>query len=192
MKRPWLAASILTTILIIFRVATASNIDFVNVSPVVAALFLGAAFWKTNKWMLPAAAVAWIVSSPLVSAIQGYSAFNLATLWTVTTLAVVVFLGLKFKASTPFKLIGGTILAATVFYLITNSISFCTNPIYPKTLEGYTQCMWSGSIISTTPTWVFFRNSLVSNGLASTLFLLTMSVPAINKASNFKLSLSPS
>ncbi len=186
MTRPWIAASVLAIILIIFRLATATSAGMANMSPVVSVLFLGAAFWKTNKWMLPAGVIAWLLTTPAVSIAQGYSPFNMATLSTIATLGLVVFFGMKFKANSPFKLIGGTLLAATLFYIITNTISFFSDPVYTKNLSGYVQCMWTGSSLASTPTWTFFRNSLVSNGLASVLFLLTMSVPAISKASNFR------
>ena len=66
-------------------------------------------------------------------------------------------------------LLGGGILGAIVFYLITNTGAWIQNPEYPKTLAGWIQALTVG-----TPgwphTWEFFRNTLISGGLFTGLF----------------------
>ncbi|MGJ8655404.1 MAG: DUF6580 family putative transport protein [Akkermansiaceae bacterium] len=188
MKRPWIAAILVATIFIVFRIITASQPDLANFSPVAALLFCGAAFWKSNKWMLPTALAVWLISSPIVNLIQGYP-FHSATLVTLLAFAVVVGIGLKFAGKSVGKLIFGTILGATAFYLVTNTAAFIVDPVYAKTLDGYIQCMWTGSPAPThgTPTYTFFRNSLVANSLGTALFLVAMSIPTIQKATQFKL-----
>jgi len=188
MNRPWIAAIIVATIFIVFRIATATHPDLANFSPITALLFCGAAFWKSNKWMLPTALGVWLISSPIVNMIQGY-AFHSATLVTFIAFALVAFIGHKYAGKSAGKLIIGTVLGATTFYLITNTVSFMANPVYAKTLEGYIQCMWTGSPVhGGAPTWTFFRNSLVANTLGTCLFLAAMSFPAIQKATQFKLT----
>ena len=186
MKRPWIAAIIIATILIVFRIFTATNFEYANFAPVAALLFCGAAFWKSNKWMLPTAALVWLISWPLVSMLQGYSPFNAATLVTVVAFIAVIVLGLFFSGKSTLKLLFGTILGATAFYITTNTASFFGDPQYSKTLDGYIQCMWTGSPIAKIPTWAFFRNSLVGNIAGTSLFLSAMSIPAIQKATQFK------
>jgi hypothetical protein len=55
-------------------------------------------------------------------------------------------------------------VGAFLFYLVTNTISWLTDPAYPKTLAGWIQALTIG-----TPgwphTWEFFRNTLLSGGL---------------------------
>jgi hypothetical protein len=186
MKRPWIAAILIATILIVFRIFTASQPDLANFSPIAALLFCGAAFWKSNKWMLPTALLVWLISSPLVNLIQGYPLHS-ATLVMLLGFLAVILIGLQFAGKTSGKLIFGTILGATAFYLITNTASFITNPVYAKTLEGYFQCMWTGSP-SGAPTYIFFRNSLIANSLGTCLFLVAMNLPAIQKATQFRLT----
>lgn len=83
---------------------------------------------------------------------------------------LLIWLGTKFKGrSSILNVLGGGILGAILFYLITNSISWMHDPAYPKTLAGWIQALTVG-----TPgwphTWEFFRNTLLSGGLFSGLF----------------------
>ena len=189
MRHPWIAAIIVATILIVFRVVTGSQPELANFSPIAALVFCGAAFWKANKWMLPTALIVWLISSPVVNLIQGYPVHS-ATLVTLLAFVVVAAIGFRFAGKSPLKLIFGTIAGATAFYLITNTVSFIMDPVYAKTLDGYIQCMWTGSPAPThgIPTWTFFRNSLVANTLGICFFLATMSIPTIQKATHFKLA----
>lgn len=188
MKRPWIAAIIVATILIVFRLITAGNLEYANFAPVAALLFCGGAFWKSNKWMLPTATITWLISWPLVSMIQGYSPFHSANLITLFGLTIVVILGTRYSGKSPSKLLFGTLLGATLFYLITNTTAFFSDPIYAKTFDGYIQCMWTGSLLSQIPTWVFFRNSLIGNSIGTCLFLAAMSIPLIKKKTAFQLA----
>ncbi len=188
MNRPWIAAIIVATILIVFRLFTAGNYDYANFAPVAALLFCGGAFWKNNKWMLPTAALTWLISWPLVSMIQGYSPFHISNVVTLIGFAIVVALGLAFTGKSAVKLILGTLLGATAFYFITNTVAFFSDPLYAKTLEGYIQCMWTGSPVSKIPTWAFFSNSLIGNVLGTSLFLATMSIPIIKQKTAFQVA----
>lgn len=179
---------IVATILISFRIVTATNNDLANFAPIAAMLFCGAAFWKTNKWMLPAAIVTWLLSWPVVSMLQGYSPFHSANLVTIFSLIVVAFIGFKYSGKSVLNLIMGTLLAAIGFYFITNTVAFFTSPLYTKTLQGYIECMWTGFPAATVPTWVFFRNSLVANSLGTCLFLGIMCIPQIKTLTSFKIA----
>lgn len=188
MKRPWIAAIILATILIVYRILSSNVEGIANFSPFAAFMFCGAAFWHTNKWLLPTAMIAWFVSSPLSNILQDYSLFS-AFIPTFIGFACVIGIGYLFSKKRTSTTIIGSLVAATAFYAVTNTICFFTDPIYPKTLEGYTQAMWTGSIYG--PTWPFFRNGLLSAGLFTSLFLAIMAIPAIRKATGFRLSPAP-
>lgn len=190
MRHPWIAAIIIATIFIVFRIITANNDHLANCSPLIALLFCGAAFWKSNRWLLPTTFGIWLISSPIVSSIHGYPTFNAETLVALCSFGLVAAIGYKFQAQTFFKLIIGTILGSIAFYLITNTASFLSDQVYAKTLDGYIQCMWTGSPAPThgTPTWVFFRNSLIANTLGTCLFLAALSIPSIKKLTQFQLT----
>jgi hypothetical protein len=62
-----------------------------------------------------------------------------------------------------------------MFYLITNTFSWLSDPGYVKNLAGLIQSLTVGlSQYSATPTWMFFRNSLVSDLIFTGLFVLCM------------------
>ncbi len=74
-------------------------------------------------------------------------------------------------------LLGGGLLGATLFYLITNTASWLLNPFgnpeYTKDLAGWITALTSGTK-GHPPTWEFFRNTLLSGGLFTGLFAAAM------------------
>jgi hypothetical protein len=62
------------------------------------------------------------------------------------------------------KHVGGGLLGAIVFYLVTNTAAWLENPAYAKTLADWFRALTTGT--SGWPeTWTFFRNTLLSGGL---------------------------
>jgi hypothetical protein len=49
-----------------------------------------------------------------------------------------------------------------MFYLVTNTVSWLTSVEYAKTTMGWWQALTTG-LPGYAPTWMFFRNSLVSD-----------------------------
>lgn len=68
------------------------------------------------------------------------------------------------------KLLSGGILGAAVFYLLTNTLSWLQYPGYSKTLAGWIQALFTG-LPGYPPSWEFFRNTLLSGGLFTALFV---------------------
>src|SRR5262249_33119007 len=96
--------------------------------------------------------------------------------------AALYFLGRRFKPQSSFlALLGGGILGTLLFYLITNTASWLLNPFnnpeYTKTLLGYLQALITGTK-GWPQTWEFFRNTLLSGGLFTALFVAAMKVTA--------------
>jgi hypothetical protein len=96
--------------------------------------------------------------------------------------AVLIGLGRWFKPHSSFAgLLGGGVLGALLFYLITNTASWLFNPFqdpeYTKNLTG-----WLIALIKGTggwpQTWEFFRNTLFSGGLFTALFVAAMKLTA--------------
>jgi hypothetical protein len=121
-----------------------------------------------------------------------YQNVNGWDVWTLSNLAhqgfvylsyVVIFLlGRQFKPrSSFFSLLGGGILGALLFYLVTNTASWLLNPFenreYEKDFTG-----WLIAVIKGTggwpDAWQFFRNSLMSGGLFTALFVVAMKLTA--------------
>ena len=107
---------------------------------------------------------------------QVWSAPNLANLaFNYAAYAALIFLGRRFKPGTSFvKLLGGGLLGAILFYLITNTASWFFNPFhnpeYSKTLAGWIIALTKGTG-GYPSTWEFFRSTLWSGGLFTALFV---------------------
>jgi hypothetical protein len=100
----------------------------------------------------------------------GINAFSPLLLANYIAYAAIILLGKKFTARASWlAMVGGGFLAAILFYLITNTVSWMHLPAYPKNLAGWIQALTVG-----TPgfphTWEFFRNTLLSGGLFTALF----------------------
>ena len=93
-----------------------------------------------------------------------------------------IWLGRRFKPKSSFvSLLGGGVLGAFLFYLITNTASWLFNPFnnpeYTKTLLGWIIALTKGTG-GWPQTWEFFRNTLLSGGLFTALFVGVMKFTA--------------
>ncbi len=85
--------------------------------------------------------------------------------------AVLIWLGRRFKPQSSFPaLLGGGFFGAILFYFITNTASWLNNPAYAKTLAGWIKALTTG-VPNFPSTWEFFRNTLLSGGLFTALFV---------------------
>ena len=71
-----------------------------------------------------------------------------------------------------FTLLGGGLLGAILFYLISNTACWLSMG-YEKTLAGWFRALTSG-MPGYPPTWEFFRSTLLSGGIFSALFVGAM------------------
>lgn len=114
-----------------------------------------------------------------------WSSANLANLaFNYAAYAVLIFLGRRFKPQSSFLgLLGGGLLGAILFYFITNTASWFFNPYqnpeYTKTIAGWLVALTKGTG-GYPPTWEFFRNTLLSGGLFTSLFVgaIKLTAPA--------------
>jgi len=89
--------------------------------------------------------------------------------------AVLIRLGRRFKPQSSFaSLLGGGMLGAILFYLITNTASWFFNPFnnpeYAKNFSGWLLALTKGT--NGWPTTLeFFRNTLLSGGIFTALFV---------------------
>jgi hypothetical protein len=93
-------------------------------------------------------------------------------------LAVVGGVGVLFQNRASLKtLLPASIAGSMIFYTITNAFSWLSDPGYVKNLGGLIQALTVGlPQYSATPSWMFFRNSLISDLLFTVLFVVSMSV----------------
>ena len=68
-----------------------------------------------------------------------------------------------------------SLAASLIFYVVTNAFSWLSDPGYAKNFAGLIQALTVGlPQYSATPTWMFFRNSLVSDLFFTALFVVCM------------------
>ncbi len=74
------------------------------------------------------------------------------------------------KGAALWKLLMGGIVGAALFYVLTNTLSWLTDPGYAKTIGGWIQALFIG-LPGYPPALDFFRNTLLSGGLFTALFV---------------------
>jgi hypothetical protein len=157
----------------------------------------GVYFPRKNSWWLPL-----LVLLGTDIGLNFYWAAHGVKVWDAPDLAnlafnylayvVLIFLGRRLKPQSSFAaLLGGGIFGAILFYFITNTASWLFNPFhnpeYAKTFSGWLLALTKG--VNGWPTTLeFFRNTLLSGGIFTALFVaaakLTVSAesPADKKA----------
>ena len=93
-----------------------------------------------------------------------------------------IWLGRRFKPNSSFLgLLGGGILGALLFYFITNTASWFFNPFknpeYTPNFIGWLTALTKGTA-GWPQTWEFFRNTLMSGGIFTGLFVGAMKLTA--------------
>jgi len=109
---------------------------------------------------------------------RGWNGFQLYQLMNYAAYAAIFLLGRRFKpGANIFSLIGGGLLSAILFYLITNTAAWFFNPFnnneYAHSWDSWLLALTLGTG-SWPDTWVFFRNTLLSSGLFTALFAAAM------------------
>jgi len=179
MRSHALVALLLIGLLIPFRILGAMGF-LPNFSPLPALVLCSLIFLRGRQaWFIPM--IAWMLSDPLVSLIQGYPVFGPHHAGILAGMIGPVAIALLMRdRQRPLLVLGASLGAACLFYFTSNLVSFAFDPLYPKTLEGFVQAQWTGPV-GLGPTWIFLRNLAAANVLFSGLFLLAR--PAIPAAS---------
>jgi hypothetical protein len=110
--------------------------------------------------------------------VKGVDAFTVHQLFNYVAFALIILLGRGFRPRDSWlKLLGGGLLGAILFYLLTNTASWFFNPFgnpeYTKDLTGWMIALTKGTG-GLPPTWEFFRHTLMSGGLFTGLFVGAM------------------
>jgi hypothetical protein len=146
-----------------------------NFAPLAAIALCGAVYFPTRlKFVLPL--VALFLSDIVLN--MHYSAPLLAPeiVCRYFALGLVGWLGLAVANNPSWKtLLPASLAGSTLFYLVTNVFSWLSDPGYVKSFAGLIQALTVGlPQYSATPTWMFFRNSVVSDLLFTGIFVLCM------------------
>ena len=186
-NRAALAVGLCIVLLTGFRVLRAALLpEFPNFSPVTAVVVCGAFLLPgALGWILPLGAL--MVSDFLLALVHGYPALSSAQLvvWG-TILALVGFSRLVARGGfSPVRYFGSVLGGGVFFYLVTNAASWVGNPAYPRGLGGLWMSLTTG-LPGFPPTWMFFRNSLISDFLFAGVLLAVWAVAARSRESTLQ------
>ncbi|MGC8743586.1 MAG: DUF6580 family putative transport protein [Verrucomicrobiia bacterium] len=163
-------------LMIVFALTRIPGVIPENFSAAYAIAFCaGVYFPGALAWWLPLATF-FITDIILNLFYYNASLFSLYMLAVYGVYALIIFTGKKIGRKASFiTLLGGGIAGALLFYLITNTISWIADPGYPKTFSGWIQALTTG-LPGYPPTWVFFKNTLLSGGIFTGLFAGSMKI----------------
>jgi hypothetical protein len=155
--------------------APSNAIGWLNFAPL-AAIALCAAAYFPAKYKFSVPMIALLLSDVVLNIHYGFSFLSPFVLSHYIGFALVGCLGLLLQKRASWKtLLPGSIAASLIFYGITNSVSWLYDPGYAKNFAGWVQALTVGlPAYGATPTWMFFRNSLVSDLFFTALFILLM------------------
>lgn len=147
-----------------------------NFAPFAAIALCSAAYFPARlKFSLPIAAL--FVSDVILNSYYAAPLFTPLILCRYLALVVVGCIGLSLQNSASFKtMLPASIVGSTFFYVITNAFAWISDPGYVKDLGGLIQALTVGlPEYSATPSWMFFRNSLLSDLFFTSVFVFCLS-----------------
>jgi hypothetical protein len=148
-----------------------------NFTPLAAIALCSAAYFpKKYKFSVPL--VTLFISDAVINFRYGAPLLDSQIVVRYVALAVIGYAGLFLQNRASLKtLLPASIVGSTFFYAITNAFSWLSDPGYTKNLAGLIQALTIGlPSYSTTPSWMFFRNSLISDLLFTLVFVLSINL----------------
>jgi uncharacterized protein DUF6580 len=176
-------ALVLVLLAVVYRIATAIIVQgggsawLSNFAPLAAIALCSAIYFpKKYKFTVPLAAL--LISDIVLDIYYGAPLFDPLIFCRYFAFALVGLLGLAISRRASLEtILPASLAGSTLFYGITNAFSWLTDPGYLKNFSGLIQALTVGlPQYGSTPTWMFFRNSLVSDLLFTLLFVVCMSL----------------
>jgi len=174
-------AFVLIVCAVIYRIATGFLISsgatwFAELYPA-RAIALCAAVYFPRKYKFSVPLVALLISDAVINYHYGVTLLDPQILSRYFALILIGCFGLLLQNRASLKtLLPASLAGSAFFYLITNIFSWLADPGYAKNFGGLIQAVTVGlPQYSATPSWMFFRNSLLSDLLFTLLFVACMS-----------------
>lgn len=148
-----------------------------NFTPLAAIALCSAAYFP-NRYKFSVPLVTLFVSDAVINFSYGAPLLDSQIVVRYVALVVVGCAGLFLQKRRSLKtLLPASVAGSTFFYVITNAFSWLSDPGYTKTFAGLIQALTLGlPSYSATPSWMFFRNSLISDLLFTLLFVLSINL----------------
>ncbi|PYK39334.1 MAG: hypothetical protein DME49_04650 [Verrucomicrobia bacterium] len=174
-------ALLLVFSVVAYRITTGLLIDsgatwLSNFAPFAALALCSAAYFPA-KYKFSVPLIALFISDAALNFHYGAAILDPLILCRYLALALVGFIGFLLRNRvSPKTLLPASVVGSTIFYAITNTFAWLTDPGYAKNFAGLIQALTVGlPQFSSTPSWMFFRNSLLSDLLFTLLFIACMS-----------------
>ena len=147
-----------------------------NFAPLAAIALCSAAYFP-SKYKFAVPLLALFVSDVILNLHYGASILSPLIVGRYLALVVIGCLGVLLSQRASWKtLLPASLAASTILYLISNTFSWLSDPGYMKNFAGFIQAQTLGlPAYSATPTWMFFRNSAVSDLIFTSAFILCVS-----------------
>src|SRR5579862_8545434 len=158
------AALLLLTAAVLYRLCAGLFGGLPNFSPVAAIALCGGVFLAPG------------LAFPLPLAALFFSDLALHARYIALGLAVALGWALRERAKAP-AVLAAAVAGSLLFYVLTNTASWLGSPRYAQSFAGWLQALTLG-VPGYPPTWMFFRNTLLSDLLFTALFLACMAAPA--------------
>lgn len=180
-----IAAVILTLLVVVYRVVlgnlgtpdTAAAQWLHNFSPLASVALCGAIYFPRRLAVVfPLGAV--LISDLLLNAHYHVPLLNPGMLPQYLALGLVSAAGFLLRRDPKIgPILLGSVGGSVLFHLLTNTGAWLMLPEYAKTTSGWWQALTVG-LPDHTPTWLFFRNTLLSDLVFTGLFVACMHVTA--------------
>ncbi len=148
-----------------------------NFAPLAAIALCSAAYFpKKYKFSVPLLTL--FISDVVINLRYGAPLLDPQILVRYGALALVGCIGVLLQNRASLKaLLPASIAGSILFYLVTNTFSWLSDPGYAKNFGGLIQSLTLGlPQYSATPSWMFFRNSIISDLLFTLLFVTCMNL----------------
>jgi hypothetical protein len=175
-------ALLLILAVVVYRVTTGllihSGASWLSNFVPLAAIALCSAAYFPNKYKFSVPLLALLISDAIINFRYGAPMLDAQIIVRYAALALVGCIGVLLQNRVSLKtLLPASLVGSTLFYLITNVFSWLSDPGYAKDSAGLIQSLTVGlPQYKATPSWMFFRNSLVSDLIFTCLFVVCMTM----------------
>ena len=146
-----------------------------NFAPLAAITLCCAAYLPRRfKFALPLSML--FLSDVILNAVYQEPLYHPQIVCRYLVLTLVGLIGFALRKRASWKtMLPASLAASVIFYAITNTFAWLSDPGYVKNFAGLIQALTVGlPQYGTTPSWMFFRNSLLSDLTFTIVFVLLM------------------
>ena len=174
-------AILLIVCAVLYRIATGLTIIaggtwLSNFAPLAAIALCGAAYFPRGyRFTIPM--IALLISDIVLNLHYRFPLLSPFVISHYLAFALIGCLGLSLRGRVGWKtLLPASLASSLIFYCVTNTVSWIFDPGYAKNLAGFIQAQTVGLPVygGTTPTWMFLRNTTLSDLFFTALFVACM------------------